>query len=396
MANIAADEPRRSRAYTGPALLSYGFRPFFFLGSIHAGVMVLFWIPIFYGHIQMSSALPPLDWHIHEMLYGYFSAAVVGFLLTAVPNWTGRLPVSGWRLGALAALWLAGRFAISFSGYIGLPLASGIDIAFLLVFIAVIAREIIAGKNYRNLRVLAGVGILATGNIVFLTEVMTQGFANYGIRIGIAAMLSLAMLIGGRVIPSFTRNWLVRENPGRLPVPFNRFDGIAMAGSALALLFWIALPESPVTGALFALAFVLQFIRLARWAGDRTWRDRLVFILHVAYLFVPIGFLLGSLGIFGLVAVSAGIHAWTAGALGLLTLAIMSRASLGHTGRPLRATGVVQVLYAFAIAAAILRICAAIHDSSPLLMMLSATCWIIAFLGFAIAYAPIFLLPSRR
>lgn len=386
---------RRRRIYEGPAFFSYGFRPFFLLGSIHAGLVILVWLPAFYGYIQLSSALPPLEWHIHELLYGYLSAAVVGFLLTAVPNWTGRMPVSGWRLAALTLLWLAGRIAMLLSGTTGLPLASAIDISFLLVFAIVIAREIIAGKNYRNLKVLSGVLLLACGNITFLVEVILQGTANYGTRIGITAVLALVMLIGGRIIPSFTRNWLVRENPGRIPVPFNRFDGLAMIVSLLALLLWIVWPDHILTGYMFVLAGILQAIRLSRWAGDRTWKDRLVLILHISYLFVPVGFLIGALGIFGYVAPTAGIHSWTAGAFALMTLAVMSRASLGHTGRPLRASPLMQVLYLFAIAAVCTRIGAAIHDSDQTLMLISGVCWVIAFLGFAIYYAPLFLQPRR-
>ncbi len=395
MATETPELQRRRRVYEGPAFLSYGFRPFFLLGSILAGLVVLVWVPVFYGYIQLILAIPPLEWHIHELLYGYLSAAVVGFLLTAIPNWTGRMPVSGWRLAALASLWLAGRFAILFSGLIGWWLAAIVDASFLLVFIAVAAREVIAGKNYRNLKVLSGVSLLAVGNITFLLEVGIQGAANYGIRIGIAGGLALVMLIGGRIIPSFTRNWLVRENPGRIPVPFNRFDGVAMAVSLVALLSWIVWPFEAVTGVLFIAAGILQLIRLARWAGDRTVRDRLVLILHIGYFFVPLGFLIGSLGVFGYILPSTGTHAWTAGAFGLMTLAVMSRATLGHSGRTLKADTITQLIYVLAIAAALLRICAALLDSDQTLMFISGGCWCLAFFGFAVHYAPLFLKARR-
>ncbi|MEN3931362.1 NnrS family protein [Microvirga sp. W0021] len=393
---IATKKPTRRNTPDGIPFLSYGFRPFFFLGSIQAAFIVLFWIPIFYGHITSFSALPALEWHIHELLYGYLSAAVVGFLLTAVPNWTGRLPVSGPPLGALVALWLAGRFFISASEFTGLTFAAIIDASFLFVVIGVIAREIIAGKNYRNLRVLAGVILLMIGNTCFLFEVITKGYANYGIRIGIAAMLMLVVLIGGRIIPSFTRNWLVQNNPGRIPIPFNRFDGATILISGIALSCWIFWPQNQICGALFILAGIMQFGRLIRWAGDRTLANPLLAILHVAYLFIPFGFILESLAIYELVATSAGIHAWTSGAFALMTLAVMSRASLGHTGRALKATVIMQVIYILAVFAAVTRVYATLIAANQIWVYLSGTLWVLAFLGFAIYYTPIFWGPKQR
>lgn len=161
-------------------------------------------------------------------------------------------------------------------------------------------------------------------------------------RIGIAAAITLIMLIGGRIIPSFTRNWLVRENPGRLPVPFGRIDIVSIAIAVAALAVWVVRPEGPVTGAALLIAGIMQ---AARWAGERTVSERLLLILHVGYAFVPLGFVLVAAAAFGLVLASAGIHAWTAGAVGTMTLAVMSRASLGHTGRTLTADWATQLVY---------------------------------------------------
>lgn len=381
------------RSNNGVALFSYGFRPFFFFGSVYAGLVILVWIPAFYGYVELNSALSPLDWHIHELLYGYLAAAVAGFLLTAVPNWTGRLPLRGGPLFGLTALWFAGRLAVTWSGVLGLPVAALIDVSFLLVLALVIAREIIAGKNLRNLRVLVIVALFAGGNAFFLWEVYSQSVADYGIRVGIASVLLLVILIGGRIIPSFTRNWLARENPGRMPVPFGRFDAVTVLASALSLLSWIVLPFQVMTAVLFLVAGCLQTIRIARWAGDRTVRDRLVFILHVGYVFVPIGFLMNAAAGFGLIQTSAGIHAWTAGAFALMTLAVMSRASLGHTGRPLRASGLTQVVYGFALAGAVARIGYAFL-SSEMLLLLAGLFWVGAFWGFASLYFKVLWFPK--
>ena len=226
-------------------LFSYGFRPFFFGGAVWAALGILLWLPQYFGELSLPTTLSPLDWHIHEMIYGYVAAIVTGFLLTAIPNWTGRLPVNGYPLAGLAALWLAGRVAIAGSAIWGAVIAGVIDIAFLATLAAVVLRELVAGKNWRNLRVLIVLGVLVAGNVVFHFEAISRGTADYGIRIAIAAVIGLIMLIGGRIVPSFTHNWLVRNNPGRLPRPFARFDALALGAGAAALAMWIALPSLP-------------------------------------------------------------------------------------------------------------------------------------------------------
>ena len=303
----------RLKAYRGPALLSYGFRPFFLFGAIYAGLAILAWLPIFNGELALSTAFGPIDWHVHEMLYGYLPAVVTGFLLTAIPNWTGRLPIQGTPLLMLVAVWLAGRVAVTFSAEIGWLLAAIVDVSFLVLVVAAAAREIVAGKNWRNLRVVVMVTLLLAGNIAFHLEAHFNGSAEYGARIGIAAVVLLLVVIGGRIIPSFTRNWLARENPGRLPAPFARFDVVVILLSAVTLAMWIAQPSGKITAAALAAAGVLHIVRLARWAGDRTWRDRLVLILHVGYAFVPLGFLLAGAAAIDLVPADTGTHAWMVG-----------------------------------------------------------------------------------
>ncbi len=377
----------RLRDYVGPAILSYGFRPFFLLGSIYAGLAVLAWLPMFHGELEVSTLFSPRDWHIHEMLYGYLPAVVTGFLLTAIPNWTGRLPLQGKPLLVLVVAWILGRLAVTGSVWIGWLPAAVIDLSFLLLVAAAAGREIVYGKNWRNLKVLIVVAVLFGGNAMFHLEAYMHGAADYGIRLGIAATILLVMLIGGRIVPSFTRNWLVRENPGRLPASSSHFDIASMVCAGAALLAWISVPHGAATGAALIASGVLQAVRLARWAGYRTWRKRLVLILHVAYAFVPLGFLLVGLASLGLLPAAAGIHAWTGGAIGTMTLAVMSRSSLGHTGRPLAASGPVQAIYALIVLSALARICASLHPAWSLgLLHVAGLAWAAAFLGFALAY----------
>jgi uncharacterized protein involved in response to NO len=380
----------RLRPYGGPAILSYGFRPFFLLGSLYAAIAILAWLPILHGELAVATAFAPRDWHVHEMLFGYVAAVVTGFLLTAVPNWTGRLPLQGMPLLVLVGVWLTGRIAVTMSAWIGWLPAAVIDAAFLLLLAAAVAREIVVGRNWRNLKIVGMISVLALANIAFHAEAHVRGLADYSSRAGIAAIVVLITLIGGRIVPSFTRNWLARERPGRLPAPFNRFDVATVVASAVALMLWIVLPFGRVTAAALLAAALLQLVRLARWAGDRTTAEPLVLILHVGYAFVPVGLLLAAAGALGLLPESAGVHAWTAGAIGTMTLAVMTRASLGHTGQELSASAVTQFIYVAVVIAALARVCAALHPEwSGILLHVTALAWVAAFLGFGIAYAPL-------
>jgi uncharacterized protein involved in response to NO len=378
----------RLRAYSGPAILSYGFRPFFLLGAVYAGLGILIWLPLLFGDINIPTTFSPLDWHVHEMLYGYVPAIVTGFLLTAIPNWTGRLPLQGGPLAALAALWIAGRVAIFLSQPIGALAAAVIDCSFLLLLAAAAAREVLAGRNWRNLPPLLIVVVFFAGNVVFHVEDHRTGIAALGTRIGIAAAIALISLIGGRVIPSFTHNWLARENPGRQPAPFGRFDIAVLAVSLAALLLWLARPGWDGTAALLLAAGVGQAVRLVRWAGDRTLRDPLVLILHLGYAFVPVGFVIvaGAIAMPRAIPLSAGLHCWTVGAIGTMTLAIMIRASLGHTGHALVAGRLTRAVYALVVAAAVLRVAAAFEPTTTMLLHAAAAAWIAAFWIFAVGY----------
>src|ERR1700694_189850 len=201
----------RFRVHQGWPLLGNGFRPFFLFGSIYAGLAILVWLPVFHGEITLTSAFAPRDWHVHEMLYGYLPAVMTGFLFTAIPNWTGRLPIQGKPLLTLVLVWIAGRVAVTISADIGWVAAFLIDASFLTLVAAAATREILAGKNWRNLNVVALITLLLCGNIAFHIEADMTGVANYSTRIGIAVVVLSISLIGGRIIPSFTRNWLARE-----------------------------------------------------------------------------------------------------------------------------------------------------------------------------------------
>jgi uncharacterized protein involved in response to NO len=262
-----------------------------------------------------------------------------------------------------------------------------------------LGREIVAGRNWRNLKVLLLVGLLLAGNAVFHVENMSGEALSqaYGLRLGIASAILLITVIGGRIIPSFTRNWLARRAPGRLPEAFGNVDKAAIAVTAAALLLWGVRPDWPVTGWGLLAAGAVNLLRLARWAGWRSMPEPLVSILHGAYLFVPLGFLLVGSSILwpDTVPQSTVLHAWTAGAIVLMTLAVMTRASLGHSGMPLTADRRISAIYLFAITAALSRIAAGFFPEAFWLTHVAALSWILAFLLFALVYGPLFFKPRK-
>ncbi|MBV9835380.1 MAG: NnrS family protein [Alphaproteobacteria bacterium] len=371
-------------------VFSYGFRTFFLAAGGFAALAILLWLPVFLGHVSLPLAMAARDWHAHEMIFGYAAAAIAGFLLTAIPNWTGRKPVAGRPLMLLAAAWFAGRVGMAISELIGLYAAMALDLLFLPMVALVAGREIVASGNRRNFKLLVILGVLIAANIQFHVEVLREGVADVGLRLGLAVVIALIVLIGGRIVPNFTRNALMREAPGRLPQPFNRFDIACIAVSVAALACWVAEPDWRVTAGLAIAAGLVQLVRLARWAGDRTRGDWLVLVLHLAYAFVPTGFLLaGASALAAAPITGAAAHAWGVGGIGLMTLAVMTRATLGHTGRALAASHGTVLVYVLVLVAALARIAASFPSSLVVeLLQLAGIAWSVAFAGFAGIYGP--------
>lgn len=380
------------RAYDGPALFLHGFRPFFLGGALWAALATPLWVAALSGGPAPPLALPSFDWHRHEMIFGWLSAVIAGFLLTAVPNWTGRLPVVGRPLMALAGLWLAGRLALTFGTEALVLPAAAIAALFPAVFAAFAWREVIAGGNRRNFPVAGLVTLYAAGDAVFLLgAVGVADLTALGARLGLGAIALLIALIGGRVTPSFTRNWLVKQGPGRLPAEFDRIDKAGMAAVGLAVALWVIAPDVRLTGLALLAAAAATLWRLARWAGWRTFGEPLVTVLHAGYGFLGIGFLAMGIDVFfpGRIA---GLHGLTVGAVGLMTLAIMTRATLGHTGRALTAGRATVAIYALIALAALLRLPAPAAGGGYMgLIHASATAWTLGFGVYLAVYGPMLL-----
>jgi uncharacterized protein involved in response to NO len=376
------------------ALLSYGFRPFFLAAALWACLAMVLWIGLLSGSWTFATGYGVIAWHAHEFLFGYIAAVMTGFILTAIPNWTGRLPLQGKPLLALFVLWLAGRGTMLATDEIGTAAAAIVDCTYLVVLTAVITREIVAGSNWRNLRVAVLIGVTAVANIVFQAEALIYGAPTYGLRLAVAAIVGLIMVVGGRVTPSFTSNWMTRQGSQVRPAPLGRFDIGSIALAAFALIAWIAAPDWYGTAALLLLMAIAQAARLSRWAGVRTWREPILFILHVGYAFVPLGALILSFSILWpqIVPASGALHAWTTGAMGIMTLAVMTRATLGHTGREVVSTPATIAIYGAMLVATLARI------TAPLLpaiyyqaLLVAGIAWLLAFGIFLVFYGPMLL-----
>ncbi|MBV0892359.1 NnrS family protein [Paracoccus sp. Z118] len=385
------------RAWQGPAILSFGFRPFFLGAAVWAALAMALWVLSLSGALTLPSAFDPVTWHAHEFLFGYLAAVIAGFLLTAVPNWTGRLPILGWPLGGLFALWVLGRIAVLVSA--GLPplLVAVADLAMPVALAAVLGREIVAGRNWRNLIVLVMLVVFTLGNAVFHWEAARDGYAaqGFGLRIGLGATMMMIGVIGGRIIPSFTRNWLVRQGPGRLPTPpMQRFDKLSLLALLAALLLWVAAPGWALTAILLLAAALLHTVRLSRWAGERSLPEPLLWVLHLGYAFVPLGALAMAAEILwpGILGAAGGQHLWMAGAIGLMTIAVMTRATLGHTGQPLTAGKGTAAIYLALLTAVLARLAAAVWvDQAPALYTLAGIAWIGGYAGYAALYGPLLM-----
>lgn len=386
------------RRYAGPAIFSFGFRPFFLSAAACAAFVPLIAAVSLSHETPIGGPIGPLAYHAHEMIFGYLGAVIAGFVLTAVPNWTGRMPIVGWRLAAIFGLWLAGRAAMLGAGVIGAVLAAVVDASFLAVLSFVIWREILTGKNWRNLPVCALITIFAAANLAWHLMVLQGGAGTAGLRTGACVIAMLLALIGGRITPSFTRNWLAKTGRPPIDAALGRIDKAALLSLALGLVFYVVAPAMVLTGAILTVAAILLMARLMKWRGWRTLREPLVAILHVGYLWLGVSIFLIGVSILAPAAIapSSALHALTAGAAGVMTLAVMSRATLGHTGRPLRADGATVAIYALVNLGAVLRVAAPVSPFSYASVILLAGCvWAGAFALFAIVYGRRLIVPRQ-
>jgi uncharacterized protein involved in response to NO len=390
----------RYRRQGGPAILSAGFRPFFLFAAFWAAVAIPVWLTVFSGAYQLPTQLPPLVWHVHEMIFGYGAAVVAGFLLTAIPNWTGRMPLQGGPLIILLVLWGVGRIAVLSSAILGPAVVAVLDLAFPIAFAGAVGREIVAGRNWRNLPMLGALTLLFVGNaLVHLDALGLASTAELGNRIGVAILLMLISFVGGRIIPSFTHNWLAKARPEiAAPASFDAIDRASLVLTALALAAWAYGPDSTIAPWLELIAGLAVSLRLVRWRGQATLREPLLTILHIGYGWLALGFLLLAANSFvPMLPTTTALHALTVGTIGTMTLAVMTRASLGHTGRPLIAGPGTISIYVLITLATVLRLIAPLSAAHYILLLaVAGTAWSAAFGLFVLFYAPALMQPRIK
>jgi uncharacterized protein involved in response to NO len=383
--------------YDGPAFFSFGFRPFFLGAALFAGVAVPAWVLVFAGAIGSNFLYAPREWHVHEMLFGFLPAVMAGFLLTAMPNWTGRMPLRGMPLVSLWLLWLAGRLIVAVAGP-GPLVSAVVEASFLVALAGIVWREIAAARMWNRLPIGALISLYAAANILFHVLALRGTPTDLAERLALSIIFMLLTMIGGRVTPAFTGEYLKEQRITPPPAPFSRFDGLSILLVLIAALAWIVQPEGYVAGGLFVAAGAANLFRLSRWRGWMAWREPLVFILTVGYGWVGLSLLALGVASLGVLPTANAVHVLTSGAVGAMTLAIMTRASLGHTGRLRHAGLMTVVIYGLVNLGAILRVFTPAPDAptgmTHLLLGMAAVAWSGAYLLFALVYGQILVRPS--
>ncbi len=380
--------PRRNR---NGALWALGFRPFFLLAAMSASMLLLLWILQLEGFLNVGGRYGVAGWHAHEMIFGYTAAVIAGFLLTAVRNWT-RLPTaSGLRLVALVGLWLAGRVVMLAAGLLPTITVAIIDSAFLPLLAVSLVPSLWRAQAWRNLILIGLIGVLALANIEVHLEAlnMMPVGAQLGQRLGLAAIVMMMVVVGGRVIPAFTRNALPQLDV-RNWVWVDRLAIVLTLGYLISVL----LPfDARVSGLLALAAGVTIAVRMLPWRSLGTRAAPILWVLHLGYAWIAIGLaLFGAAILIPGIPVSAGTHALGVGAIGTLTLGMMSRVALGHTGRALVVHSPIVWAYGLVTLAAATRVTAAFFPAL-FMLLIAGFAWAIAFAIFATVYWPILVRP---
>lgn len=396
---VELKEPGAPRVPAGPALFAYGFRPFFLFGAAYAGAALFYWLLAWHGVVGTAGHLPPSYWHGREMLFGFATAGLAGFLLTAVPSWTGTEAVRGRLLSALFLLWLAGRILAWWPGDGARPWFAIADLAFLPALALLALSRLKGAAGRRNLLFFPLFAVLLAANAATHFDGYLDGFvsARWGLMLALSVFCMMIGVIGGRIVPSFTRNGLLlRGIRIEIPAP-DLLDRLALASLGLFVLANLLGLEGGISGSAAALAALLNLLRMARWNGHRTLGDPLLWSLHAGYAWLVLGLSLRAASdLAGVVEQAVSTHALGAGAVGAMMLAVMSRASLGHTGRSMKAVPALTAAFVLVSSGAALRVLSAALpgiEGSDYLLAAGGMAWSMAFLLFAMYFAPILMAP---
>ena len=375
----------------GVAVGRKGFRPFFLLAAVHALFGIPLWVLVFGGHAPLTSSLPPQTWHAHEMVFGYGGAVIAGFLLTAVANWTKRETLVGAPLLALALLWLLGRVLL-LAPALPPELVAAVDLAFLPAVALAIARPLLLTGNRRNF-VMVGVllGLTAANAFVHLDALgVLPGFGRRALLAALHLMVLLMLLIATRVLPMFTRNALGSPDVRSLPA----LDRAAIAAMLAVVVSDFVWGDAGATPWVSAAAALFVALRTRHWGTRAALREPMLWILHFGHGWIAGGLLLKAVTPLVPVLASSAIHAFTVGALGCLSLGMMARVTLGHTGRLIAASTTTRYAFYAMLAASVLRASAPLAPVPYVaLLWASAALWALAFALFLRQFAPLLVAP---
>lgn len=383
----------------GFALFAYGFRPFFFAAGLSALITVPAWLAMLAAGSMPLGEMPPPLWHAHELFYGFVAAALAGFLLTAVPSWTGSRGFAGWPLVALTSIWLLGRLAFAFANAVPLWALAAAELAFLPGLAILLAPPLLRSRN-RNTPLLLVIAALWIADAAFLAGIARRDplLASASLRIATDLMLLVVTVIGGRIVPSFTANALRRHGEAADIRNLAWLERTVIPLMAAVVLVDLWRPDSAPAGWLAALVAAAQGLRLSRWRSARTRGDPILWVLHVGYAWLPLGFALKAVSLLAGPGWAAHwLHALTMGVFGTMILAVMTRAALGHTGRALtvgRSIAAAYVLLTLGVATRVFG--PALWPSYPLwTLVASGSLWAAAFAIYLAVYAPILALPRE-
>jgi len=370
-------------------LFALGFRAFFALAGLAALILIVFWNAIFNGTLTSEHYYPNNYWHAHEMLLGYAVAVIAGFLLTAVKNWTGKPTLTGDQLASLCLLWLYGRILPFYAGLLPDALIALVDFAFLPALAYQVSKPIIEAKQYRNLFFIGLIMLLALGNGLIHAEMLglQENTATIGIQLVVATIIILILIIAGRVFPFFTE----RGIPGTLIIRNPLLDSLSVASAVIVF----ALQIFGISGTLLALAAIVavavNVARLSGWYVQRVMYVPLLWVLYAGYGWIILGFMLTVLSAYSVVLPSLALHAFTLGGIGVLTLGMMARVSLGHTGRAMKASNAMAIAFVLINVAALFRVLLpiAMPHWYENLIYVSTLSWLAAFSLFVFVYVPI-------
>ncbi len=375
------------------ALFALGFRPFFLLSGLFAILSIALWVPTFVGWLPLNSYYGQIGWHSHEMIFGYTAAVIAGFLLTAVRNWTEMATAQGWTLAALTLIWCLGRILPFFPSALSAELIALVDLSFLPALVVGIGVPLVRRGDRRNLLFLPLIAVFWLANL--LVHLALLGFAPniayQAVLLGLDLVVLLIVIMGGRVIPLFTEGALKEVRIKRWSV-IEWFAIISVIAFMLAEFLFI---DPRIAGVFAGVAAIANGIRLGGWYTHRLWRVPLLWVLHLGYSWIVVGFMLKAGSVLGVIPPQFTLHAFSLGAIGVLTMGMMARVSLGHTGRPLKVGPGMAIAFAAVNLAAVTRgLLPILHPQwFSQLVILSGGLWLVAYAIFIVVYLPILLQP---